>query len=55
MEVACAIDADGVVIHVGSHLGAGLKAGMKRCVPALREALELCSDTTWSVQRKGIP
>jgi deoxyribonuclease IV len=47
MEVACAIDADGVVIHVGSHLGAGLKAGMKRCVPALREALELCSDTTW--------
>src|SRR4051812_24121411 len=47
MEVACAIDADGVVFHVGSHLGAGLKAGMKRCVPALKEALELCSDTTW--------
>ncbi len=47
MEVACAIEADGVVIHVGSHLGAGMKAGMKRCVPALREALELCTDTTW--------
>jgi deoxyribonuclease IV len=47
VEVACAIDADGVVFHVGSHLGAGLKAGMKRCVPAIKEALELCTDTTW--------
>jgi len=46
-EVACAIDADGVVFHVGSHLGAGLEAGMKRCVPAIKEALELCTDTTW--------
>ena len=26
MEVACAIGADGVVFHVGSHLGAGLRA-----------------------------
>jgi deoxyribonuclease-4 len=47
MEVACAIDADGVVFHVGSHLGAGLDVGMERCVPALREALDLCTDTTW--------
>jgi deoxyribonuclease-4 len=47
VEVACAIDADGVVFHVGSHLGAGLKAGMKRCVPAIKQALELCTDTTW--------
>jgi deoxyribonuclease-4 len=47
MEVACAIDADGVVFHVGSHLGAGMDAGLERCVPALREALELCTDTTW--------
>jgi deoxyribonuclease IV len=47
VEVACAIEADGVVFHVGSHLGAGLKAGMKRCVPAIKEALELCGDTTW--------
>ena len=46
-EVAGAIDADGVVFHVGSHLGAGLEAGMKRCVPAIKEALELCTDTTW--------
>jgi len=47
MEVACAIEADGVVFHVGSHLGAGLEAGLERCVPALQEALELCTDTTW--------
>jgi deoxyribonuclease-4 len=47
MEVACAIEADGVVFHVGSHLGAGMKVGMERCVPALREALELCNETTW--------
>jgi deoxyribonuclease IV len=47
MEVACAIDADGVVFHVGSHLGAGLEAGLERCVPALKEALGLCTDTTW--------
>ena len=47
MEVAGAIDADGVVFHVGSHLGAGMKAGMKRCVPEIKKTLELCSDTTW--------
>jgi deoxyribonuclease-4 len=47
VEVACAIEADGVVFHVGSHLGAGMEVGMERCVPALREALELCSETTW--------
>jgi deoxyribonuclease IV len=47
MEVACAIEADAVVFHVGSHLGAGLDAGMERCVPALKEALDLCNETTW--------
>jgi deoxyribonuclease-4 len=47
MEVACAIDADGVVFHVGSHLGAGFEAGLERVVPALREVLELCSERTW--------
>ena len=41
MEVACAIDADGVVFHVGSHLGVGLEAGLERVVPALRQVLEL--------------
>ena len=47
MEVACAIDADGVVFHVGSHLGAGFDAGLDRCLPALKETLELCTETTW--------
>jgi deoxyribonuclease-4 len=47
MEVACAIGADGVVLHVGSHLGAGLDQGLERIVPALEQVLELCSDTTW--------
>jgi deoxyribonuclease IV len=47
VEVACAIEADGVVFHVGSHLGAGFEAGIERAVPALQEALERCSEVTW--------
>jgi deoxyribonuclease-4 len=47
VEASCAIRADGVVLHVGSHQGAGLEAGMERVVPALEQVLELCSDTTW--------
>ncbi|MGH3005088.1 MAG: deoxyribonuclease IV [Gaiellaceae bacterium] len=47
VEVACAIEADGVVIHVGSHVGAGFEAGLERAAPALQEALERCSETTW--------
>ena len=37
----------GVVFHVGSHLGAGMDVGIKRVVPALKELLELSTDTTW--------
>ncbi len=47
MTAACAIEADGVVFHVGSHLGAGLELGLARVIPALEQVLELCSDTTW--------
>jgi deoxyribonuclease-4 len=47
MEVACAIEADAVVVHVGSHLGAGFDVGLERVVPALEQVLELCSETTW--------
>ena len=47
VETACAIKADGVVLHVGSHLGAGFEAGMERVVPALEQILEHTSDTTW--------
>jgi deoxyribonuclease IV len=47
LEVAVAIDADGVVFHVGSHLGEGMEAGMKRCIPALLRLLDGTTDTTW--------
>jgi deoxyribonuclease-4 len=47
MDAACAIEADAVVFHVGSHQGAGFEAGLERVVPALRDVLERCNDTTW--------
>ncbi len=47
MEVASAIGADGVVVHVGSHLGSGFETGLERVVPAMEQVLELCSDETW--------
>jgi deoxyribonuclease IV len=47
VDAACAIDADGVVFHVGSHLGSGFEAGLERALPALEQVLERCSDTTW--------
>jgi deoxyribonuclease-4 len=47
VDVACAIEADGVIFHVGSHLGAGFEAGLEHVVPALERALERCSATTW--------
>jgi deoxyribonuclease IV len=47
VDAACAIQADGVVFHVGSHLGAGFDAGLERVVPALEQVLERCSEKTW--------
>jgi deoxyribonuclease IV len=47
MDAACAIGADGVVFHVGSHLGSGFEVGLERAVPALERILERCSDKTW--------
>jgi deoxyribonuclease IV len=47
VDTACAIEADGVVFHVGSHLGAGFEAGLDRTVPALEQVLEHCSERTW--------
>jgi deoxyribonuclease IV len=47
VDVACAIDADGVVFHVGSHLGAGIEAGLERVLAAIRLVLDRCSETTW--------
>jgi len=49
LETAAAIGAEGVVFHVGSHLGAGLEAGLALVVPALRELLELTDDRLWLV------
>ena len=47
VDAACAIEADGVVFHVGSHLGSGFEAGLERVLPALEQVLERCSETTW--------
>ena len=47
VDVACAIEADGVIFHVGSHLGAGFDAGLARVVAALEQILERCEGKTW--------
>lgn len=47
LQAAAAIGAEGVVFHVGSHLGSGFEAGLERVVPALRELLELTGDDLW--------
>lgn len=47
VDAACAIKADGVVFHVGSHLGAGLDVGLDRAVVALAQILERCEGDTW--------
>jgi deoxyribonuclease IV len=47
VDTACTIEADAVVFHVGSHQGAGFEAGLERVKPALAQALESCSETTW--------
>ncbi len=47
MEVACGIGAEGVVFHVGSHLGSGFERGLERVLPAMEQVLELCSEETW--------
>jgi deoxyribonuclease IV len=47
VDVGCAIEADGVVFHIGSHLGAGMDAGLDRVCEAMKKVLDRCSDTTW--------
>lgn len=46
-EVAVAIEAEGVIFHPGSHLGAGFETGLDRLAPALAQALDLTSERTW--------
>ena len=47
MEVGNGIGADGVIFHVGSHLGSGFEAGLDRVLPAMEVLLGLCSDEMW--------
>ena len=47
LEVATAIESEGVVFHVGSHLGSGFKSACRRVVPALEKLLELTTERTW--------
>ena len=47
LEAADAIGAEGVIFHVGSHLGAGFDVGLEQIVPALRGLLELTRDDLW--------
>jgi deoxyribonuclease-4 len=47
VDAACAIGADGVIFHVGSHLGAGFEGGLARTCAALGQILERCDGDTW--------
>jgi deoxyribonuclease-4 len=47
VDAACAIEADGVIFHVGSHLGAGFEAGLDRTCAALEQILDRCAGDTW--------
>jgi deoxyribonuclease IV len=47
MDAASAIDSEGVVFHIGSHLGAGFEAGLERVVPAMAQVLERGNERTW--------
>ena len=46
-EVATAIDALGVVVHVGSHLGQGFENVLPRVAEAIRPALDELGDEQW--------
>ena len=47
MDTAAAIGADGVIFHVGSHLGAGFARGLDRTCKALAQVLEHAEGDTW--------
>ncbi len=46
VDVAVAVAADAVILHVGSHLGAGLEAVLARVIRALGAGLDRCSGPT---------
>jgi deoxyribonuclease IV len=47
VDAACAIEADAVIFHLGSHLGAGFETGLERLVPAIEQVLDRCNERTW--------
>ena len=47
IDAATAIGAEAVIVHVGSHLGAGFETGLERTVAALGQILERCDGDTW--------
>jgi deoxyribonuclease-4 len=47
MEAASAIEAEAVIFHVGSHLGAGFESSVGQIVAGLEEILEVCDGDTW--------
>jgi deoxyribonuclease-4 len=47
VDAATAIEADAVIFHVGSHLGAGFEATLGRVVTALEQILPRCDGETW--------
>jgi len=47
LETAAAIEAEGVIFHVGSHLGSGFGGALRRVLPAMRSLLELTTEKTW--------
>jgi deoxyribonuclease IV len=49
LATASSIGAEGVVFHVGSHLGDGMAKGLKRAVPPLRELLGMTDDRLWLI------
>ena len=47
IEAAGAIEAEAVIFHVGSHLGAGFESCVEQVVAGLDEILEVCDGDTW--------
>ena len=47
VDTACVLEADAVVLHLGSHLGAGFETALERLVPAVEQVLDRCNDRTW--------
>jgi deoxyribonuclease-4 len=47
LAAATAIEADAIIFHVGSHLGAGYDAGFKRAASSLRRVLAHADGDTW--------